>query len=788
LTLPPICSSPPNGVPVLKSSGRLTIINQDAFANFAYYLLTEPNFQWLLHSKTVIVRALDITFSNVILEKTITLDAFNGIPDLVITEFSAPGDSPGRIDIEASTPITSLASLGVELDTISFELFFQGSDIGMITSDLGFLAAKQTTTASFTGYLKSQADSAQGLAHVGILFSQYLAGKDSALTIHGLEVVTKANGNAPVSWLTTAFKRFKDTVILPGHIYQIIFSIVLSDLTVTVENTADPYSIPASNKYTVASFSNPLNFHLHPLSVTPLITLTYLDVDTAQINLPRTDVRAGTSTGPNDRQNITFGFNNVDITSLNDGSFQAFFAKLADTKGANFGLKGSTSVVAETPIGNPTITGIPFNVMTSLVGINSFNGKAPLSDLTVNDPTKGYLGIHLNAALFNPSNITLFTTQVSLPVYYDKYNVYIGRATIPALNLHPGPNTVATLFELMIPGNSSQVQEVLQLYLQSKDLATSGDANTVDISIKGVPDANPPLSPYPALDDALAGISLSTSFQGIGTRLVSHIRVYIPPSSLTAASLVLVGALQLLQVNKADTMQKQYAYAYIDSVNDLPLEIDFVQLSSTIYSSNDPNGVIYGQFSHNFTSPYTLPAAHSTNDPSAASTTSPEIQKIYLPQGVLGSLPILGVPLNVDNYVQVNLNGPNGVFNVPGLHYIEDSVQTNIYFSPAETGDVMKQLVAASPDPYGGTSSAQRRQLPAITSSEETHKRATSTAQQLDQLVQLMTKTGVLTTVIDLIKAKASAGTTIPILDAETKLLFCGPGLFGTLIGSTGCT
>lgn len=688
LTLTPLCASPPDGIPVLTASGQLTIIDQDAFTDFAYYLLTEPNFQWFLHTNTAIVRAVGIVFSNVILEKTITLDAFNGLPGLVITEFSAPSDSPGRIDITASTPINSLASLSVELDYASFELYFRGSDIGSITSDLLFLASKTTTVANFDGFLKSQVGNTEGLASIGILFSQYLAGENSTLTIRGLNVTTRANNNQAVSWLTTAFKRFSDTVILPGHIYQIIYAITLSDLEVTVKNLTDPYTVLADNNYTLATFSNPFGFHLQPLEIQPMITLTYENVNTAQINLPLIDVTAGTSTGPTDIEPIIFSFENQLIVGLNDASFQAFFAKLADTTGANFGLQGSTSVIARTQIGNPTITGIPFNVSTSLVGINSFNGLAPLSDVLVNDPTTDYIGINLMVSLFNPSNISLFTDQVSLPGYYTTGMVYIGRATIPTLNLLPGDNLVPTLFEFEIPNNSSAVQEVLSLYLQPLDYTTSGLINTIPLTIQGMANANPELTPYASLDEALAGITLATNLSGIGTKIVVNIRVYIPLSIFVQEIGVLLqelGSVLGLTTNNGSV----YAYSYIDSVNDLPAEISFVQLSTSITDATDPSAGQYARFTFDFTSatPYVLPAAKTTNEPTVPYTTSPEITNILLSKGLFASLPLVGHNVNTDNYVQVNLSGPNGTFFIPGLHYIEDNINTTYFLSLTGTGD-----------------------------------------------------------------------------------------------------
>lgn len=158
IALPPLCSSPPNGIPVLMTDGQLTIINEARFEDFTYYLLTQPSFQWFLHSNTVRVRALGIAFSNVILQKTIQLDAFNGLPGLRITEFTAPSDGPGYINIAATVPIPSPAALGVELGNATFQAYFAGTPIGFISTSGLFLAAKQTTVADTTGYLIHQSE------------------------------------------------------------------------------------------------------------------------------------------------------------------------------------------------------------------------------------------------------------------------------------------------------------------------------------------------------------------------------------------------------------------------------------------------------------------------------------------------------------------------------------------------------------------------------------------------------------------------------------------------------
>lgn len=51
--------------------------------------------------------------------------------------------------------------------------------------------------------------------------------------------------------------------------------------------------------------------------------------------------------------------------------------------------------------------------------------------------------------------------------------------------------------------------------------------DTAPLEVSGYPNANPVLTPYESLQPALAGVSLNTTLQGIGTRIVTHINVFI---------------------------------------------------------------------------------------------------------------------------------------------------------------------------------------------------------------------------------------------------------------------
>jgi hypothetical protein len=136
-------------------------------------------------------------------------------------------------------------------------------------------------------------------------------------------------------------------------------------------------------------------------------------------------------------------------------------------------------------------------------GMNGFGGVAPVSNVVVDDPRPEYLGIHIMTQLNNPSNVTLYTDKLALPVYQASDMTYMGLAMIPTLNLLPGPNLVPALFQLFIHNNDTKVQNILSTYIQPKDFKTFGLANSIPLEIKGKMHSNPATTPYPSLEESM---------------------------------------------------------------------------------------------------------------------------------------------------------------------------------------------------------------------------------------------------------------------------------------------
>lgn len=202
---------------------------------------------------------------------------------------------------------------------------------------------------------------------------------------------------------------------------------------------------------------------------------------------------------------LVLTFQNQTLQSLNNDAFAAFFAAVTDTSGVEFQLEGSADVVARTAIGDVPISGIAFDVTTSLKGIDGFGHTAQLSNLSITGSGQDSHGIFIKSpittTLNNPSNISLETVDVELPVFYQ--GVQLGRAVIDPLNLVPGDNTLQTVFHYEpADANDTTAQAFVTELLQTDD--------DIPLTIKGDSES----SPFASLVPALEGTEISTSLKG----------------------------------------------------------------------------------------------------------------------------------------------------------------------------------------------------------------------------------------------------------------------------------
>lgn len=629
ITLPPVCAAANVGVPDYETSGHLTITDQDTFTQFATFLLHNPSFQWTISTGKLRVDALGTIFDGVSLSKELNFTAFNGLPGVTISNFNLPGNDPaGGITISTDSLIPSQSAVGIQLGTVSFNSFFQGVAVGPLTSSSPlFLAADATSSTHLTGRIVPQ--SGNDLNVIGTLFSNFLAGKNQTLQVKGNTVDPNGNGQT-VNWLSQAFQTLTLNVILPGKIFKIIDSITIDDLEVELVNSGQDFKPPTGSKTTMVTFTNPFGFSLQVIQAAQDITIGFNGANAAQLNVPPVKTTSGVSTG--NPATLQLSFANETLQSLDNNAFGAFFAQVTDQKSADFTLSGNANIVASTPIGDVPISGIPFNVDSSISGINSFGGSAGLSNVTITGSggTNGnqFIVAPLTTTLNNPSNISLTTVDISLPVMFD--GVELGRAVINSFDLVPGENTIPSEFHYMPANpNDTTAQGFLTEFLTSTD--------TIPLTIQGDSGG----SPFGSLQPALEGVKLETSLKGMGDVIILDANVFITLDSLVT---------NLVSVN-FDVMNP----------TDADLVITFVQADGSV------DGTIFAHFDQAFDN-FTVPAGGQAN--------SGTFGNVLLPQGALNSLGIIpGGVLNI-SAAQTVLIGENG-YEIPWLKINQNNVPTS---------------------------------------------------------------------------------------------------------------
>ena len=233
-----------------------------------------------------------------------------------------------------------------------------------------------------------------------------------------------------------------------------------------------------------------------------------------------------------------------------------------------------------------------------------------------------YIMAPLTTTLQNPSNVSLTTNDIALPVIYQ--GVQLGRAAISVcpirrdlpdhfltcytsqpFNLVPGNNVIPTIFEYMPSDtNNTIAQSFLTSVLQSSDvlpLTVQGDAAS---------------SPYGSLQPALEGLTLQTSITGLN----------VPP--------IIAGVHTNIDIT--DALATGYITASFDIFNPLSadLKITFVQADAYFL------GTQYAHFDQAFDD-FVVPPGQTVN--------SGTFGGVYLTQGVIGSLVIIDENLDIES-------------------------------------------------------------------------------------------------------------------------------------------
>ena len=194
-----------------------------------------------------------------------------------------------------------------------------------------------------------------------------------------------------------------------------ITAVKLNELDLSFTD-ATAFSPSTSSSDATAAFSLPFGFPMNIVAVGQNITGGSGGTDFAQLEIPK----GPCSTDVNERI-VHLQFSDVPFTVLEgqDAAFEQFLSDTAMSGNTTILLKGSADTDVDTAVGVLNLTGIQFDVQTSIVGLQGLASKPTLvTNMDVNHGFSDYLLVKVNASLFNPSNISLSAGDVSFNLAY----------------------------------------------------------------------------------------------------------------------------------------------------------------------------------------------------------------------------------------------------------------------------------------------------------------------------------------------------------------------------------
>ncbi|TDL25981.1 hypothetical protein BD410DRAFT_895443 [Rickenella mellea] len=468
-----------------------TVADVDHLTDFTKALLTEPSFAWDIAGENLSISALGIVVPGVSLTtKTVELKGMNGLKDGVkIETFDLPSDDPaGGIHLTLSTTVTNPSQVGIELSSIGFQNFFGSTNLGPVVSQGGFTLAPQSTIQlPLVGRLIPQS-AASGLADVSNLFTRFIHGQDSPVTVNG-----DSAGPSDVTWLNNAIKSLQIQTVLPARGPLDVIKSISLDALELLFTTGTAYDPSTTSNAATAAFQLPFAFPLDIKALEQNITIGFQGQSFAQLNIPK-----GPSTTDVAARIIHLTFDNVPMTVFGNkhSVFQQFLAAttVADTQ--SFSLAGSANTDAQTAVGLLSISDINFSVETSIKGLQGLNTKpVVVSNLDVNHGFSDFLLITVSTELFNPSNITIGMGDVAFGLQFEDQS--LGTADISNLIVTPGEGNYSTNVHFAPHGGATSAgQTLLQNYIQGVDSSTTIVGSTGS-------------TPIDSLGPALAEIKLS---------------------------------------------------------------------------------------------------------------------------------------------------------------------------------------------------------------------------------------------------------------------------------------
>jgi len=257
-------------------------------------MLKEREFTWHLEG-IASVKAAGLDLQGIKLSKDVTMGGMQNFPSVRIDSFNAPAEHPsGGIEIEIISTLGNPSPINVELGDIVFDVEYLGHIVGEVGAT-GVTLVSGDNKLVLKGRLIPQNDT-EALAAVGDLFSKFITGQNATTNVIA-KSVRPNNSSEPISWLQSAFKGTRLSVVLEGgKDLKVINSVDINALDLQF-NTEDQYTPLASSSSLTAGFSIPFGFPLEMKQISQEITMFDGDKELASLSSPFTDAKGDSKSG-----------------------------------------------------------------------------------------------------------------------------------------------------------------------------------------------------------------------------------------------------------------------------------------------------------------------------------------------------------------------------------------------------------------------------------------------------------------------------------------------------------
>lgn len=235
---------------------------------------------------------------------------------------------------------------------------------------------------------------------------------DSQVTVYGA-----AAGPSDATWLNEGIRTLRVETSLPntGKL-NIIKSINLEQLSLMFTE-ATAYDPMTGSNLTTAAFTLPFAFPVDITALAQNITTGYDGQSFSELVIPW-----GPSTTDVQNRIIYLAFSNVPFAVFSDqhATFQNFVAATTLGTSQTLALSDTANADASTAVGVLSLVDMEFSVQSAIAGLQGLKAKpASVANLDVNHGYADYLLITVDTSLFNPSNLTIGTGDVSFALLFE---------------------------------------------------------------------------------------------------------------------------------------------------------------------------------------------------------------------------------------------------------------------------------------------------------------------------------------------------------------------------------